>query len=575
MATRRPQTATDKAIAVEFFAAVTRNHSWVTGGSNDGEYWGAPMRMGDQLNGNTEESCTQYNILKVARHLFLWSANASLADFYERAILNGIVGNQDYTKPTMTSFIYMLPLGSSGMVKPWGSSDHGFPCCWGTLSEQLSKMGDSIYFKGVVARGQPPALYVNLFVSSVVAFSEAGVAIAQESGFPVDPTVTTTLTVAPLLPAIHGGGRLDAAGEASSHSFTIKLRVPAWATAGPNTVSVNGHPWTATPIIPGEYVEISRNWAVDDQVVAHFPMRRPPVLQWHLRVHVWPVGPRRHDVLALVRARWPRRRTIDIPRARGLQDRQGTRVRGQGPAPRPRLPNERGSSRPVAAAVVGDGAGGGRTRNANATSMQMIPLYAVMSERYSVYFDTKTHTIPFSPDGATIPTDSIADFAFTGGASGAGGPKDPSCSGGNIRTGDPGGVARVELDHPMLAPGYTIDSIALRFRYVAGYTPPAGKQANASTVSVLLTDASGKVLSTIYCSPPLGTTRTITSRATRPPSRWRALRPSTCPTITWCSSPSRCTITHATCRSRSTTWRAVSMQLSPGERRRLVRRQRA
>ena len=503
---------TDKAIAVEFFAAVTQNHSWVTGGSNNGEYWGAPMRMGDQLNGNTEESCTQYNILKVARHLFLWSANASLADFYERAILNGIVGNQDYTKPTMTSFIYMLPLGSSGMVKPWGSSDHGFPCCWGTLSEQLSKMGDSIYFKGVVARGQPPILYVNLFVSSVVAFSEAGVAIAQESGFPVDPTVTTTLTIAPLLPAIPEGGGSMRPAKASSHSFTIKLRVPAWATAGPNTVSVNGHPWTATPIIPGEYVEISRNWAVDDQVVAHFPMSfaaellrddRPyfngtyaymygPLVLAGMTSSRWfvPDGPAAAPSTFLAR--------VDSKTGRALE------FEAKGQLLAPASPNERGSSRPVAAAVVDDGAGGGQPRNANATSMQMIPLYAVMSERYSVYFDTKTHTIPFSPDGATIPTDSIADFAFTGGASGAGGPKDPSCSGGNIRTGGPGGVARVELDHPMLAPGYTIDSVALRFRYVAGYTPPAGKQVNASTVSVLLTDASGKVLSTIYCSPPLG-----------------------------------------------------------------------
>lgn len=57
--------ATDRAIALEFFAAVTANHSWATGGSNDGEYWGAPKRLGDALNANTEESCTQYNILKV------------------------------------------------------------------------------------------------------------------------------------------------------------------------------------------------------------------------------------------------------------------------------------------------------------------------------------------------------------------------------------------------------------------------------------------------------------------------------------------------------------------------------
>ena len=45
--------ATDRAIALEFFRAVTTNHSWATGGSNDGEYWGAPSRMGDQLNGHT------------------------------------------------------------------------------------------------------------------------------------------------------------------------------------------------------------------------------------------------------------------------------------------------------------------------------------------------------------------------------------------------------------------------------------------------------------------------------------------------------------------------------------------
>lgn len=36
----------------------------------------------------------RYNVLKMARHLFEWSGNASLADFYERAILNGILGNQ-------------------------------------------------------------------------------------------------------------------------------------------------------------------------------------------------------------------------------------------------------------------------------------------------------------------------------------------------------------------------------------------------------------------------------------------------------------------------------------------------
>jgi DUF1680 family protein len=43
---------------------------------------------------NTQESCTTYNILKIARSLFRWTANPSLVDFYERALLNGVIGVQ-------------------------------------------------------------------------------------------------------------------------------------------------------------------------------------------------------------------------------------------------------------------------------------------------------------------------------------------------------------------------------------------------------------------------------------------------------------------------------------------------
>ena len=75
---------TQKNITTNFFDIVTSAHAWATGGSNDGEHWTTPMRMGDQLNADTEESCTQYNMLKVARHLFLWTASPRFADYYER-----------------------------------------------------------------------------------------------------------------------------------------------------------------------------------------------------------------------------------------------------------------------------------------------------------------------------------------------------------------------------------------------------------------------------------------------------------------------------------------------------------
>ena len=40
----------------------------------------------------TEETCTQYNNLKIARALFQWTGSSAFADYYELALLNGIIG---------------------------------------------------------------------------------------------------------------------------------------------------------------------------------------------------------------------------------------------------------------------------------------------------------------------------------------------------------------------------------------------------------------------------------------------------------------------------------------------------
>ena len=68
---------TKRDITEAFFGIVTTAHAYPTGGSSDGEMWHPANRIGDSLNANTEESCTQYNIIKVARHLFAWTANSS------------------------------------------------------------------------------------------------------------------------------------------------------------------------------------------------------------------------------------------------------------------------------------------------------------------------------------------------------------------------------------------------------------------------------------------------------------------------------------------------------------------
>ncbi|KAG7674396.1 hypothetical protein Ndes2526B_g05121 [Nannochloris sp. 'desiccata'] len=90
---------TAAAAVVNFFNIVTNRHSYSTGGSNWFEHWGDGQSLGDAIDNadaaaNTQESCTTYNILKIARSLFTWTARADFADFYERAILNGVLGIQ-------------------------------------------------------------------------------------------------------------------------------------------------------------------------------------------------------------------------------------------------------------------------------------------------------------------------------------------------------------------------------------------------------------------------------------------------------------------------------------------------
>ena len=185
---------------------------------------------------------------------------ASDADFYERALWNGIIGNQWRTTAPgsgeeTTSYIYMLPLGGGPVKKGWGASDYGFPCCWGTLSESFAKLGDSLFFGA--ADG---ALVVNQYVSASAKWR--GATVTQTATFPEHPTATATLTVTP-----EAGGRND---------WPIRVRVPGWLEAGTGSVSLNGKALPG-PLTPSSYVDVEPNvggWKVTDKIYLTFP---PPL----------------------------------------------------------------------------------------------------------------------------------------------------------------------------------------------------------------------------------------------------------------------------------------------------------
>lgn len=229
--------------AVELFWDRVANHrSYATGGSNVGEGWGDPDKLAHTLSANNEESCTTYNMLKITRYLFRWTADPRYADFYERAYFNGILGTQN---PADGMLIYYLPL-ATGFRKAYGTAYDSFWCCTGTGVETFSKLGDSIYFH------DDDALLVNLFIASQVNWQQKGVVVEQATRFPEEQG--TSLTVHAAQPT----------------EFTLKLHIPYWATRGV-TVSVNGERILAEAT-PTSYLALKRTWKDGDRVSLDLPM---------------------------------------------------------------------------------------------------------------------------------------------------------------------------------------------------------------------------------------------------------------------------------------------------------------
>jgi uncharacterized protein len=231
------------AVAGFFWHTVAERRCYCTGGTSNGESWNtAPGVLAQELSGYTEESCVTYNMQKLTRHLYSWSADPRLGDYYERTFYNGILGMQH---PTDGDKLYYLPL-AGGYWKLFGTPLEDFWCCTGSMAESFAKLGDSIYFH------DDAGVYVNLFVPSALDWAERGVRLTLDTRFPEEDTVRL---------------RVDAARPTR---LALRIRVPYW-TAGAR-VQLNGRPLEVAAG-PGSYLRIERTWKENDTVTVRLPMR--------------------------------------------------------------------------------------------------------------------------------------------------------------------------------------------------------------------------------------------------------------------------------------------------------------
>jgi uncharacterized protein len=331
-----------------FWHEVVDQHTYATGGTSDGEGWQAPGKLAKQLGPAAEECCCSYNMMKLSRHVYGWTVDPKVMDYYERLMFNVRLGTQDKKGLLM----YYVPL-KPGMWKTFGTEFDAFWCCTGTGVEEYAKSNDSIYFHDA------DSVYVNLFVGSEVNWPQKGVTLVQETSFPQEEG--TILTIHAQKPK----------------ELSIKIRIPYWATRDV-AIKVNGEVQTIIAT-PSSYAELKRKWKDGDKIEVSLPM--------DFHVAPMPDDSTQQSVMygPLVLAAEMGRKGLTEKMIYG--DSGPEELHTQTPMPEvtvasiggpttwvERVPGETLKFRTVA----------------DADSLSLSPLYRIMDERYSVYLKVNT-----------------------------------------------------------------------------------------------------------------------------------------------------------------------------------------
>lgn len=231
-----------KEIAEFFWNTVVDHHTFCTGSNSHKEKFFQPDNQSHYLTGYTGESCNVYNMLKLTRHLFCLNAEVKYADYYEKALYNHILGQQDPNTGMISYFLPMLP----GAHKVYSTPDSSFWCCVGTGFENQAKFGEAIYYHS------QNELFVNLFIPSVLTWTQKGVELKQETNFPNDGKIELSITCN------------------TSKKFSINLRYPSWVNSKAS-IKINGKKLKVQQE-PGSYISIKRTWKNGDTIEIDYPM---------------------------------------------------------------------------------------------------------------------------------------------------------------------------------------------------------------------------------------------------------------------------------------------------------------
>ncbi len=230
-------------ISEYFLGEVLAARSYAIGNTSLDEHWTThPDQLKGTLAWTNAECCVAYNLMKLQRHVFSWTADARWMDAYERTLFNCRLGTQNAQGLKQ----YFFPL-AAGYWRAYNSHEESFWCCTGTGAEEFAKFADTIYFR----RGSD--IYINQFIPSTLDWKDEGLLLEQVTQFPHQQRTVLKIK------------------SSRSAQRTIHVRIPSWTTEKAE-VKVNDLPLEAMAD-PRSYLALRKVWQDGDTISISLPMQ--------------------------------------------------------------------------------------------------------------------------------------------------------------------------------------------------------------------------------------------------------------------------------------------------------------
>ena len=210
-----------------------------------------------------ETPCGSYAHFKATRYLLRVTRDSRYGDSMERVMYNTVLG----AKPMRADgrAFYYADYNFAGRKV---YSNHGFPCCSGTLPQVAADYRINTYFRS--SRG----VYVNLYIPSSVQWVQDGaeVSLSQHGDYPFDDLISFQVSTS------------------KPKEFAVNLRIPEWAEGA--RIEVNGKRWPDLPQA-GNFASISRHWRRGDRIDLQLPrkLRLEPIDSRHPQTVALLCGP--------------------------------------------------------------------------------------------------------------------------------------------------------------------------------------------------------------------------------------------------------------------------------------------